>query len=324
MSTVKNSTGGVTHRRQLRDERRRVGERAQRLVGRQIDDVGRRRPIESRIGVEREPRRRARCRSRACPAGSLASHARACRCHRASIDRDTAAAACSGDARKYSQPRASSTPTTSVTSASKRVSSVASPPSRGTRKTCCQPSRSLTHRNARPLSIQRTSSIDVDPRLRLVAEDAPHLAAVARRRAGSRSGSAGGSTAGSRPCPHRSIRAAPGRCRADRPASSSSASSRRLDVDHADAHRGVRRAGLGIRNARDHRIERVGVVDEREDADAGGVELPVRDARPSGLQRKPSRTPSSSSYTQSDVPLIVVSDPSVVSCVTSPSSRRST
>jgi hypothetical protein len=35
--------------------------------------------------------------------------------------------------------------------------------------------------------------------------------------------------------------------------------------------------------------------------------------RPSGLHRNPSRIPSSSSFTQSDVPLMIVSDPSVVS-----------
>ncbi len=50
-----------------------------------------------------------------------------------------------------------------------------------------------------------------------------------------------------------------------------------LGADHADARRRVRRAGLRIRNLRDHRIQRVGVVDQREDADAGAVELPVDD-----------------------------------------------
>ena len=44
-----------------------------------------------------------------------------------------------------------------------------------------------------------------------------------------------------------------------------------------DADRGVGRAGLGIRELRHLRIERVGVVDQREALDAGGVELPVGD-----------------------------------------------
>ena len=46
--------------------------------------------------------------------------------------------------------------------------------------------------------------------------------------------------------------------------------------------------------------------------------------RLSGLQRKPSRIPNSSSLTQSDVPLMMSSVPSVVSARTAPSARFST
>jgi hypothetical protein len=46
--------------------------------------------------------------------------------------------------------------------------------------------------------------------------------------------------------------------------------------------------------------------------------------RPSGLQRKPFCSESSSSYTQSKVPLMTVSEPSLVSWVTRPSSTDST
>ncbi len=51
-----------------------------------------------------------------------------------------------------------------------------------------------------------------------------------------------------------------------------------LGAHDADAHRGVDAAGLRVRDACDDGVERVGVVDEREDPDARGVELPVRDA----------------------------------------------
>src|SRR5207247_4435516 len=43
--------------------------------------------------------------------------------------------------------------------------------------------------------------------------------------------------------------------------------------------------------------------------------------RPSGLQRNASRRSSSSSYTQSEVPLITFSPPSVVSAVSAPVAR---
>ena len=49
-------------------------------------------------------------------------------------------------------------------------------------------------------------------------------------------------------------------------------------ADHSNPHRGIHRSGLGIRVAGDDRIQRVRVVDQRKDADAGRVELPVRDA----------------------------------------------
>ena len=52
-----------------------------------------------------------------------------------------------------------------------------------------------------------------------------------------------------------------------------------LGADHADARRGVGRTGLRVGDLRDDGIERVGVVDQREDADTRGVELPV-DQRP--------------------------------------------
>ncbi len=45
---------------------------------------------------------------------------------------------------------------------------------------------------------------------------------------------------------------------------------------------------------------------------------------PSGLQRKPSRMSSSSSLTQSEVPLMTVAEPSVVSRVILPEERSST
>ncbi len=50
-----------------------------------------------------------------------------------------------------------------------------------------------------------------------------------------------------------------------------------LGIDHADPCRRVGGAGLGIRDARGHRIDGVGGVQEGEDADPGRVELPVGD-----------------------------------------------
>ncbi len=49
-------------------------------------------------------------------------------------------------------------------------------------------------------------------------------------------------------------------------------------ADDPDAHGGIRGPGLGVRDRRDRRVERGRVVDEREDPDAGRVELPVGDA----------------------------------------------
>ena len=142
---------------------------------------------------------------------------------------------------------------------------------------CRQPSRSLSHRNLRPWSTQRTVSTTSTQRLGPIAEDP-------RDPAGAGVGAEqvllvlqpvqllDGERAVVLPLEPGQVAVAriarrlhPGRVAA-------------VGRDDADPRRRVGRAGLGIRDLRRHRVDAVGVVDQREDADARGVELPVGDA----------------------------------------------
>ena len=115
------------------------------------------------------------------------------------------------------------------------------------------------------------------------------------------------------------------RCSADRPGSPPRSSDRLRPRRRRSrtAEFVVPALGYGIRVSVG--IQRVRVVDQREVLDARSCRTARRrSARPSGLQRNASRRSSSSSYTQSDVPLTMWSCSALVSRVIAPLVTSST
>src|SRR5271155_5561137 len=110
------------------------------------------------------------------------------------------------------------------------------------------------------------------------------------------------------------------------------------DTNYTHAHSGVLRSGKGIGILQrlgihaETRIRKSGddfaprsteIVDQRVGLHSAVLNCQKAIARLSGLQAKPSRMSSSSSFTQSEVPSMTVGEPSRVSCAIFPLARSS-